>query len=139
MDIDEAYPGESIGLPEQGRGALASWGARIAALLIDWLASMLVAVVLFGNEVMVGSGWPIFMPLAVFLVESSVLTTLTGSSFGQLLARIGVARVDGNPLGLWRPTVRSLLKCLVLPVMVIGAERRHLDDLLLGTVVVSRK
>lgn len=137
--MDEAYPGESIGLPEQGRGALASWGARIAALLIDWLASMLVAVALFGNEVMVGSGWRIFMPLVVFFVESSVLTTLTGSSFGQLLARIGVARVDGEPLGLWRPTVRSLLKCLVLPVMVIGAERRHLDDLLLGTVVVSRK
>lgn len=137
--MDEAYPGESIGLPEQGRGALASWGARIAALLIDWLASMLVAVALFGNEVMVGSGWRIFMPLAVFFVESSVLTTLTGSSFGQLLARIGVARVDGEPLGLWRPTVRSLLKCLGLPVMVIGAERRHLDDLLLGTVVVNRK
>ncbi|MDU7359604.1 MAG: RDD family protein [Propionibacteriaceae bacterium] len=139
MDMDEAYPGESIGLPEQGRGALASWGARIAALLIDWLASMLVAVALFGNEVMVGSGWRIFMPLGVFFVESSVLTTLTGSSFGQLLARIGVARADGEPLGIWRPTVRSLLKCLVLPVMVIGAERRHLDDLLLGTVVVSRK
>ena len=137
--MDEAYPGESIGLPEQGRGALASWGARIAALLIDWLASMLVAVALFGNEVMVGSGWRIFMPLGVFFVESSVLTTLTGSSFGQLLARIGVARADGEPLGIWRPTVRSLLKCLVLPVMVIGAERRHLDDLLLGTVVVSRK
>lgn len=137
--MDEAYPGESIGLPEQGRGALASWGARIAALLIDWLASMLVAIVLFGGGVMTGSGWRTFMPLAVFFVESSIFTTLTGSSFGQLLARIGVTRVDGTPLGWWRPTVRSLLKCLVLPVMVIGAERRHLDDLLLGTVVVSRK
>lgn len=138
MDNDEGYPGESIGLPETGRGSLASWGARCAALLVDWLASMLVAIVLFGTEVMTGSGWRTFMPLTVFFVESSIFTTLTGSSFGQLLARIGVTRVDGGPLGWWRPTVRSLLKCLVLPVIVIGAERRHLDDLLLGTVVVNR-
>lgn len=138
VESDEEYPGESIGLPKSGRGALASWYARLAALLIDWLASMLVAFVLFGSGVMVGSGWRTFMPLAVFFVESSVLTTVTGSSFGQLLARIGITRVDAQPLGLWRPTVRSLLKCLVLPVVVVGAERRHLADLLLGTVVVSR-
>lgn len=100
---------------------------------------MLVATLLFGVEVLTGSGWRSFMILATFFVEASVLTTITGSSFGQLLARIGVTRVDGLPLGLWRPTLRTLLKCLVVPVVVIGAERRHLDDLLLGTVVVNRR
>lgn len=136
---EDDYPGRSLGLPAEGRGSLASWNARIAALLIDWLASMLVATLIFGTAVVTGSGWRSFMGLATFFVEASVLTTITGSSFGQLLARIGVTRVDGQPLGLWRPTMRTLLKCLVVPVVVIGAERRHLDDLLLGTVVVNRR
>ncbi len=136
---DHDYAGSSLGLPERGRGALASWSARLAALLVDWLASTLVALALFGPGVMVDSGWRMFMPLTVFFVESAVLTTLTGSSFGQLLARVGVTRLDGGPLGLWRPAVRSLLKCLVLPVVVVGAERRHLADLLLGTCVVRRR
>ena len=32
----EAYPGQSLGLPESGRGSLASWRARFAALIVDW-------------------------------------------------------------------------------------------------------
>ena len=100
---------------------------------------MAVAVGAFGVEVVAGSGWRSFMTLAVFFVESSLLTALTGSSFGQLIARIGVTRVDGERLGWWRPVVRSFLKCLVIPHVVVGAERRPLTDMLLGTVVVNRR
>jgi uncharacterized RDD family membrane protein YckC len=100
---------------------------------------MVVAIGLFGMDVMVGSGWKSFMILAVYFVEASLLTIFTGGSFGQLIARIGIVRVDGRPLGWWRPVVRTALKCLVLPALVVGAERRALPDLLLGTVVVSRR
>ena len=31
------------------------------------------------------------------------------------------------------------MKCLVIPALVVGPERRALTDLLLGTVVVSRR
>ena len=48
-------------------------------------------------------------------------------------------RVDGGPLGWWRPVVRTAMKCLVIPALVVGAERRAITDLLLGTVVVHRK
>lgn len=133
------YPGSTLGLPESGRGSLASWRARVAAMVGDWAASMLVAIGLFGMDVMTGSGWQSFMILAVYFVEASVLTALTGGSFGQLIARIGVVRVDKAPLGWWRPVVRTALKCLVIPALVVGAERRALTDLLLGTVVVNRK
>jgi uncharacterized RDD family membrane protein YckC len=105
----------------------------------DWAASMVVAIGLFGMDVMVGSGWKSFMILAVYFFEASLLTVLAGGSFGQLIARIGIVRVDGRPLGWWRPVVRTALKCLVLPALVVGAERRALPDLLLGTVVVSRR
>ena len=133
------YPGESLGLPETGRGSLAGWWPRIGAMVGDWAASMVVAVALFGSEVVNESGWQSFMILAVYFVEASLLTTLTGGSFGQLIARIGVVRIDGGPLGLWRPLLRTALKCLVIPHIVVGAERRPLTDMMLGTAVVTRR
>ena len=133
------YPGATIGLPESGRGSLASWFARIAALIVDWGASMLVATFLFGDGVIREGGWRAWMILAVFFVQSAVLTALTGSSFGQLLARIGVHRLDGQPLGWLWVLARAGMICLVVPTVVIGAERRALNALVLDTVVVNRR
>ena len=139
MTDKQEYPGASVGLPESGRGSLASWWARVGAMIGDWAASMVVAVGVFGMEAMTGTGWKSFMIMAVYFVEASLLTALTGGSFGQLVARIGIVRVDRQPLGWWRPVVRTALKCLVIPALVVGPDRRALTDLLLGTVVVNRR
>ncbi|MCI1746722.1 MAG: RDD family protein [Acidipropionibacterium sp.] len=139
---DEPPAGTALGLPESGRGSLAPWNRRIAALLADWAASMVVATGLFGAGVMRDPGWRAWMPMAVFFVERSVLTALASASFGQLLARIAVVRLDSSgaiaPIGWWRAAVRAALKCLVIPAVIIGADRRGLDDLMLGSVVVNR-
>ena len=135
----ENRPGASLGLPASGRGSLAPWRNRVAALIVDWAASMAVAVGAFGVGVLRDSSWRAQMPLAVFFVEASILTALMGASFGQLLAKVGVARLDGSPVRWWQAVVRTALKCLVIPVLVVGAERRNLADLMLGTVVVVRK
>ena len=136
---EQQYPGQNIGLPESGPGSLATWRARVAAMIGDWAASMIVAIALFGMEVVTGSGWKSFMILTVYFVEASILTALTGGSFGQLIARIGIVRLNGEPLGWWRPFARTALKCLVIPALVVGPDRRGLTDLLLGTVVVNRR
>lgn len=138
METD-GYPGQSIGLPEKGRGSLASWPARVAAILLDWAASMLVAYLLFGVGALRGKDWRMWTPMAVFLVEASALTALAGGSFGQLLARIGVVRLDHRPVQWWQAVLRTAMKCLVIPLLVVGAERRALTDLALGTVVVNRR
>lgn len=135
----ETYPGQTLGLPETGRGSLASWRARVAALLVDWGTSMILAVLAFGVGVLREGGWRAWMILAVFFVQTSVLTALTGASFGQILARIAIIRLDGQPLGWWRAILRAAMICLVIPTIVIGAERRGLNDLVLGTVVVRRR
>lgn len=135
----DTYPGESLGLPRSGPGSLASWRSRIAALLLDWGASMIVAVSAFGVGVLRESGWRAWMILAVFFVQKTLLTALVGGSFGQILARARVARLDGQPLGWWRAIARTAMICVVIPAVVVGAERRGLDDLVLGTVVVSRR
>ena len=96
---DESYPGQRLGLPAKGHGSLASWGARILALIIDWAVCTGVAVALFGTGVVTGRGWRAFMTLATFFVESTLLCWLAGGSFGQLICRIAVVRLDRQPIG----------------------------------------
>lgn len=140
MSGTEAAPGVSIGLPAARRGSLASWGKRVGALVIDWGASMVLASAIFGPAVVRGGGWPMWMPMAVFFVESVLFTAVAGGSFGQIVARVVIIRLDGlGPIGWWRAVIRTAMKCLIIPAVVIGAERRGLDDLVLGTVVVNRK
>ena len=136
---DEQAPGAAPGLPATGRGSPASWRRRAAALLIDWSASMLVAMGLFGTGVLTDAGWRLWMPMAVFFVEKTLLTALSGASFGQRLMRLSVVRTSGERVGPARCAIRTALVCLVLPAVVIGADRRSLNDVLLDTVVVSTR
>lgn len=136
---DEAHPGESLGLPAEGRNSLASWRSRIGALLIDWGASTLAAMAVFGPAIWHDRGPVSFAVLIIFFVESSLLGIFAQGSFGQLITRIRVMRLDGQPLGVLRSVSRTLLVCLALPAMVIGMHRRGLHDLAVNTVVVNRK
>ena len=67
---------------------------------MDWFASILVAGAIVGQGVLSSHGWEAWMPLLVFLVEGSVLTPLVGGSFGQLLLRVAVVRLDRRPVNL---------------------------------------
>ncbi len=111
-----------------GAPTVASWGRRIIAFLIDWFASWLVAVVVFGPSLLdVGNGQ--WQPLLVFWIESSVGVAFAGASFGQLVTRIRVHRPDGRPLGLFRALARQALICLVIPPLVFREDGRGLHDL----------
>ena len=136
---EEAYPGQSLGLPPEGRGSLASWRSRVGALIIDWAACMIIALGFFGSGVLTGGGWRAWMILATFFVESTVLSWLAGGSFGQLISRIAVVRHDVKPLGLPRAVLRAFLVSLALPPVIISTERRGLQDLAAGPVVINRR
>ena len=135
----EPYPGERFGLPTEGRGSLASWRSRIAALILDWAACMAVAVGFFGTAVLTDSGWRSWMILTVFFVQSTLLSWLAAGSFGQLICRIAVLRTDRQPLGLLRAILRAGLVSLALPPLIISTDRRGLQDMAAGTIVVNRR
>jgi uncharacterized RDD family membrane protein YckC len=110
--------------------AHATWVRRIAALCVDWAASSLVAAFILGGFDAPGYTW---LPLVVFWLESGIGVALAGGSFGQLLVRIRVHRLDGRPLSLFRALQRQLLVCLVVPPLVFRQDGRGLHDLWTGS------
>jgi uncharacterized RDD family membrane protein YckC len=133
-----SYAGERLGLPAEGRGSVVGWGRRILALCIDWFASILVGAAVVGRGVLSSDGWEAWVPMLVFLVEVSLLTTLAGGSFGQLVLRIAVIRPDRRPVNLLVSVVRTALICVVVPPLIYNRDRRGLHDLAAGTVTVRR-
>ncbi len=137
---NDAYMGQRLGLPASGPGALASWRARFTGLVLDWALSLLLTGLVFGRETLTGSGVASAVATpAIFFVLTTTMITFTGSSFGQLLCRIGVARLNGEPVGLGRAAARQVMVCLVIPALVLDGQRRGLQDLALGMVVSNRR
>ena len=133
----QPYPGARLGVPEDGPGSVASWGRRILALLVDWVASLAVATLFLGDAVW-GQGWEAWAPMGVFVIEASVLTALAGGSFGQLVTRIAVARLDNRPVSFLQALARTALICLVVPPLVFNRDNRGLHDLAVGTIALRR-
>ncbi len=137
-----SYPGQRLRLPEQGRGSVAGWGRRLAALVVDWFASSLVAVLVFGYQWLGATapqqGWVGSTPLLVFLVEGTLFTALAGGSFGQLVLRVAVVRLDRRPVTLLQALARTFLICLVIPPLVFNTDQRGLHDMAVKTVTVRR-
>ncbi len=129
---DFGYRGERLGLPETGPGSVAPMGRRVLALLIDWLASMLVARLVFG-----GDGQDLSLEtLGVFAFMTMILLAFGGSSFGQRLLGLRVVSVTGGSVSIPRVILRTLLLCLVVPAVVWDRDQRGLHDQAAKSVVV---
>ncbi len=124
------YPGERLGFPRSGAGSVAGMGRRLAALLIDWFMSLLVAA-MFTHR------WGGSVSLLIFYSEVLILTALQGASAGQRLLRLRVARVsDRGRVPVLAVVVRSILLFLVAPAAIYDRDGRGLHDRAAGTVVV---
>jgi uncharacterized RDD family membrane protein YckC len=113
----------------------ASWARRALALAVDWFASTLAVIALIGPGGWLDDPNSGFYVMGVFALESAVLTSLAGGSFGKLATRLRVVRSDGSgrPVDLLHSLVRALLVCLVVPPLVFKPDGRGLHDLAAGT------
>ena len=143
--IDLGYRGERLGLPADGPGAVAGFGRRLVALLIDWFAALLVVRLIFPGLVTSSSAAGhvdasfSLVVLALFGLEVAILTWLGSASFGQRIVGLAVQRVDGARLGLWRSVVRTALLCLAVPALVWDRDGRGLHDKAVGSVCVRAR
>ncbi len=132
----QRWPGERLGRPEHGAGAVAGWGRRLLALLLDWFGSMMVLGAFVGTDLWSGGGAGQWGPLAVFAGQRWLLTSLAGGSAGQLVTGIRVVRTDGGRLDPGRALLRTVLLCLVIPPVVYNRDQRGLHDLAVGSITV---
>jgi uncharacterized RDD family membrane protein YckC len=115
-------------LPATGPGSVAGYGRRLAALGIDWWASLLIAKGLLGLD----SAWA----FAVLAAEYIVLVPTIGTTLGMRLVGIRVAGLYSG-LPRWPAiVVRTALLLLVLPAVVYDRDARGLHDRAAGTIVV---
>jgi uncharacterized RDD family membrane protein YckC len=124
---ESRYPGERLGLPEQGPRSVARTGRRLAALLIDWLLSTVIAVSILHSQ---------YWTIVIFAAEVYLLTALTGVTVGKRLVGIRVVRLDGKPVGLLWALVRTLLLLTVVAPLVTDGDLRGLHDRASDTVVI---
>ena len=113
-------------------------GRRVIALALDWLASLLVARLAFG-QFDYGSMESSFATLAVFFVEVTLLTWLVQGSFGQLIVGLRVVLITGGRLSLWRAALRTALVCLVIPAVIYDDQGRGLQDRAVGSICIRSR
>jgi uncharacterized RDD family membrane protein YckC len=110
---------------------IAGLDRRFAALLVDWLLCLLAAG-WFGP--LNGSPWP----WVVLVGEYTVFIGAFGQTPGMWLTRVRCVRFGGGGrLGVPRAALRAVLLGLVIPALLMDANRRGLHDRLAGSVMVA--
>jgi uncharacterized RDD family membrane protein YckC len=138
LTAPQAYRGEKLGLPREGKGSLAPTGARLLAFLVDSLASGLVAA-LFVHRT--GGTFADHLPgtwsLVPFALDYVVGTLVAGRTLGMYLCGLRLIRVqDDVPVDPLRAVGRTALLCLLLPAVIFDRDGRGLHDRMTDTAVV---
>jgi len=118
-----------------GENSYASVGRRLGALVIDWFASLGIALLVF-RDFAYGTPDSMLATTGVFYVEIVLFTFLISCSFGQRLLSLRVVNLNGGRLSLWRIMLRTLLILLVIPALVMDSDGRGLHDRIVGSRVI---
>lgn len=112
---------------------IASLGERFLALMIDWIACLLIAS-LFSDPPLTG-----LWAYPVLVVEYTLFIGLFGQTPGMKLARIRcVGASDDRVIGIPRAFLRGVLVCLFFPMLTAfwDSYTRGLHDKAADTVVL---
>ncbi|MEI7915234.1 MAG: RDD family protein [Mycobacteriaceae bacterium] len=132
------YPGQRLGLPEQGPGSIARLGRRTAAIILDWLIAYGLAALGLSTGVLSMRTLSTAV-LLIWLVLGVIAVRLYGFTPGQYVLGLRVASVDNRlHVGIGRACVRGLLVALVIPALFTDSDGRGIHDRLTATAVVRR-
>lgn len=133
------WPGERLGLPEDGVGAAAGGVRRFLALFADLLLASLVTSLFLRPDF---ADPAVMQRFNLWAVGAWALLTVLPAAFfgftpGMAAAGIRVGRLDGAPMvGLWRALVRAVLTFVIIPAAIRNADARGWHDRATGTVVI---
>ncbi|MEK4240535.1 RDD family protein [Janibacter sp. FSL W8-0316] len=122
--------------PDEG-GDRAPLGRRLVAIVVDWVACLLITHGLIGRVVELSPEAFSFAPLALLFLLNLAGATLGGATFGHRLLGLRVVPMVGEWVTPLRAAVRAALLCLAIPAMiVISDDGRGLHDRAAGTRIV---
>ena len=124
------YPGERLGLPEEGPRSVGRVGRRLLAICIDWAIASLPAYLLIGGP------QAMWWHSLIFMIMQMIFVPTIGGSIGHRLVGLQVVPLAGGWVGVWRPIVRAVLVTLVFPVLVWDSDQRGFHDKIAGTVLI---
>lgn len=124
------WPGYRLGLPREGPRSVGRAGRRIAALAIDFAVASLISSAFFNYN-----GWA---STVIFAVTQIIFLTIWAGGIGHLVVGLRVVPLAGGWIGWWRPFVRTILLCAVIPALVWDSDQRGMHDRFAGTVLVRR-
>jgi uncharacterized RDD family membrane protein YckC len=105
---------------------------RFGALLIDWIACLLVS---GAYARPVGRSWA---PVLVLILEYGFFLGLFAATPGMYLLKLRCVRYDdGGPIGIPRALLRGVLLALVIPALIMDEQRRGVHDKAAGSIVVK--
>ena len=111
----------------------ANFGRRFGALLIDW-ALCLVGSAFYADPRVVA--WP---PVAVLIMLNTIGIGLFGQTPGMALTGLRCISVaDGGAIGLAKAFLRAVLLALLIPAIIMNADRRGVHDRVAGSWVIVK-
>ncbi len=102
----------------------------MGALCVDWGLSLLVSAGFFQFDS--------FATLGVFALTQIVFLMFVSGSIGHIVFRMRVVPIASGWIGAWRPIVRTVLLCFLIPALIWDREQRGLHDKAAGTILVVR-
>lgn len=139
-DARQDYPGQRLGLPENGTGSIASMGKRLLAFVIDCVVAGVITSVFVHPHLADPAGMQAqnYWSVLTWLLITVIGVSFFGVTVGMALLRIRVVRIDGKAMvGPLRALPRAVLVALIVPAVIWNADYRGLQDRLAGTIVVN--
>lgn len=129
------WPGEHLGLPKSGPGALASVMRRTGGVFIDWFICLILANSVVALTSVLG-GVSTVTPM-IYLIIGVISVWLFARTPGQALLGMGVARIDANErVNFPRAFARTFFTLFIFPAVLVDADGRGIHDRATGTAVV---
>lgn len=137
------YPGQRLGMPQSGPGAIGRFGRRVGGVVIDWLIASVIARGMFGVPLPFAdppaSQTQGFVVLGIFAVMHLVLVGTLGTTIGHRLVGLRVTALGGGRATLLQAFVRTVLLCLFVPAVIWDRDGRGMHDRVPNTVIVRTR
>jgi uncharacterized RDD family membrane protein YckC len=115
-----------------------TYGRRMAALALDWLACYAIVAALSGGVNKMSPNSSLYV-LVIFFLEVWILTALQGGTLGHRLFGMRVVRFeDGGAISIRQALIRTMLLVLVVTAVTFDQNGRGIHERLSGSVLTRR-